>query len=218
MLGIVLLALASAFIGLVYAGSPERLASGVEVAGVDVGGLTPSAARALLERRAARLKYVPVTFFSGRHRWHVTPARLAVRVDWAAAVAAAQHRGDGFGPVRGLRRLKLRLFGGQVAPPVEAWETGLRYELSLFARSIDRPHRDAAHRLRGLTVHAVPGRDGRLLDRQEAASVVVRALASLSRGRPVELPVRIDAQRVRAADLRDAAEQARTALSAPVRL
>jgi vancomycin resistance protein YoaR len=217
-LGVVLLALVSSLVGLIYAGSPQRLAAGVEIAGVDVGGLAPSEARSLLEQRAARLRHVPVVFVSGPHRWQVTPARLGVRVDWGAAVEAAQRRGEGFAPVRGLRRLKLRLFGAEVAPPVEAWEPGLHYQLSLFAKPIDRRHRDASLRLRGLKVQVVSGHDGRVLDRDEAESVVVRALAALSRGRPVQLPVRVDPQRVRADDLADAAQQARTALSAPVRL
>ena len=46
----------------------------------------------------------------------------------------------------------------------------------------------------------------------------MRALARLERGRPVVLPVRIDPVEVTAADLAPAARQARTALSAPVRL
>jgi len=218
MLGIVLLALLTSLLGLIYAGSSDRIAAGVKIAGIDVGGMTIDHARTLLQHRAARLQHVPVTFVSGSHRWEITPARLGVRVDWGAAVEAAQRRGDGFGPIRGLRRLEVRVFGAHVTPPVRAWNTALTYQLSLLAKEIDRPHRDAALRLRGLKVAAVPGQDGNVLDRREAASIVVRALGSLSRGGPVELPVRVDPQTVTTEDLGDAAGQTRTALSAPVRL
>src|SRR3954447_16116678 len=54
--------LAAMVLGLAFAGSPSRLASGVRIAGVDVGGKTPHEARSILERRAATLASVPVTF------------------------------------------------------------------------------------------------------------------------------------------------------------
>lgn len=215
---VVLIALCSGLFGLIYAGSSDRIATGVEIAGVDLGGLTPGEAKSLLQHRAAKLLHVPVVFVSGTRRWEITPARLGVKVDWAAAVEAAQRRGDGFRPLRGLRRLEVRFFGAQVSPPVQDWNEALAYQLSLFAREIDRPHRDAALRLHGLQVAIVPGQDGNVLDRREAASIVVHALASLSRGAPVELPVRRDPQTVASDDLAEPAEQARTALSAPVRL
>jgi vancomycin resistance protein YoaR len=211
-------ALAGLLVGLIYAGSTERIAAGVRVAGVDVGGLTIGDAQKLLQRRAARLAHVPVVFVSGNHRWKITPARLDVRVDWAAAVQAAQRRGDGFAPIRGLRRLKVRVFGADVSPPVQYWNTALAYQLSLFAREIDRPHRDAALVRHGLKVAVVPGQDGHVLDRTAASSVVLHALAWLSRRGPVELPVRVDSRTVTAGDLTKATEEARTALSAPVHL
>src|SRR6266498_716231 len=42
-------------LGLVFAGSPSRLADGVRIAGIDVGGKTPGEARAVLERKAREL-------------------------------------------------------------------------------------------------------------------------------------------------------------------
>ena len=218
MLALAFVAVCGSLVGVIYAGSSERLATGVHIAGIDVGGRSIADARRLLETRAARLRHVPVVFVSGRHRWKITPARLGVRVDWDAAVDAARDRGDGFRPLRGLRRLGVRVFGAQVSPPVQAWDAALRYQLSLFARVIDRRHRDAALRLRGLRVAVVSGRDGRRLDRKDAGTVMVHALASLTRKAPVELPVRVDSQRVIASDLADATEEARTALSAPIRL
>jgi vancomycin resistance protein YoaR len=210
--------LVAGIVGLVFAGSSDRIATGVRIAGVDVGGLTGAQARALLEKRAAKLQHVPVVFVSGSHRFEVTPARLAVRIDWNAAVATAEDRGDGFAPLRGLRRLELRVFGASVTPPVHVWNTAVDYEVQLMAKQVNQPHRDAAVKLHGLEVAVVPGQDGHVLDRKAAAAVLVQALASLSRGTPVALPVRTDPQSVTADELADAANDTRTALSAPVRL
>jgi vancomycin resistance protein YoaR len=217
MLGAVLLAFGISMIGFLYAGSPDRLAGGVTIAGVDVGGLSPGDARTLLEHRSARLARVPVLFVSGSHKWEITPDRLGVKVDWSAAVESARRQGGGFGPFRGLRRLELRVFGGHIEPPVQAWHAALAYQLGLFAKVIDRPHRDASVQRRGLNIVVVPGQDGRVLDRQAAASVVVHALGALSRHTTV-LPIRVDAQQVQTGDLTQAAAQAHMALSAPIML
>ena len=210
--------LLASIVGFAFAGSSDRIANGVKVAGIDVGGMTPAHAKSLLERRAAKLQHVPVVFVSGNHRFEITPARLGVKVDWDAAVSSAADRGGGFGPLRGLKRLEVRLFGAEVAPPVQAWNTALAYQLTLIAHDVNRPHRDPAVKLRGLKTEIVPGQDGKVLDREEAADVLVRALGSLERGAPISLPVGIDSQTVTEDDLQDAADQVQTALSAPIRL
>jgi vancomycin resistance protein YoaR len=56
-----------------------------------------------------------------------------------------------------------------------------------------------------------------VLDRDAAATTIVRALASLSRS-PVDLPVRMDAPQITPNDLTVIAAEVKTALSAPVRL
>ena len=55
-------AVCGAVLGFVFAGSPSRIAGGVKIDGVNVGGLTAGQARAKLERRANALAEVPVTF------------------------------------------------------------------------------------------------------------------------------------------------------------
>jgi len=204
-------------IGLVYAGSSDRLADGVKIGGVDVGGLSSDEAENLLARKAAALVHVPVVFKAEGKQWEITPHRLGVRVDWGAAVNAAQNRGDGFGPVRGLRRLKVRFFGAEIAPPAHVYAPALSYQVSLLAKQIDQPHRDAALRRRGFHISVVHGQDGRILDRKLAVSVLVHSLASLTR-EPVALPVKVDKPTVTPKDLAPAARQARRALRSSVQL
>src|SRR5918999_1321382 len=193
-LGLVLVAL-----GFAFAGSSSALPEGAKVAGVDVGGLSPKAAQALLEQRALELRRVPVVFTAGRDSFRIRPSRLALEADWAAAVEAARQEGEGLGPMQGFRRIGLRVFGTDVYP------------------AVDDPHRDASIRLRGLEPRIVKGREGVVLDRDAAAGLIVQALSHFERG-PVVLPVRIDRPSVRAADLTSVETKVETALSAPVRL
>ena len=215
---VLLLGAAGVALGLAFAGSPTRIAAGVRVAGVDVGGLEPNEAAALLQARARRLVRVPVVFTARGRTWRITPDSLGVRVGWQEAVEDARREGEGFGPLRGFKRLDVRFFGADVAPQTQVFNGALELELDRIARDVDRPHREPSLRLRGLRPVLVPGRVGIVLDRRLAAEAVVRALASFERGTPVPLPVRLDAPRLSAPALAPAREQARRALSAPVRL
>jgi vancomycin resistance protein YoaR len=213
----VLAALAGMALGLAFAGSPSRLASGVRIAGVDVGGRTPSQARSILERRADELASVPVTFRVGSRTWQLQPRHLGIRVDWRAAVDAVRRQGNGFGPLRGFRRLDLRFFGADVAPPTQVYDAALETKLNQISAAVNVAHREASIVLRGLRPEVVPSRTGHLLDRHAAAATIVRALASLER-EPVGLPIEVDRPKVNASDLRVAQAQVRTALSAHVHL
>jgi vancomycin resistance protein YoaR len=204
-------------LGLAFAGSPSRLASGVRIAGVEVGGKTPRQARSILQRRADALASQPVTFRVGSQTWEMQPRHLGIRVDWGAAVDAVRRQGNGFGPLRGFRRLDLRFFGADVAPPTQVYGAALEAKLNQIAAAVNVAHREASIVLRGLKPQIVPSRTGHVLDRHAAAATIVRALASLKR-EPVGLPIQVDRPKVNAADLRIAQAQVRTALSASVHL
>ena len=214
---IALVLAAAAVLSFAFAGSASRLAEGTHVAGVDVGGLTPAAAQKLLEQRSAKLARVPIAFVAGGDRFQLTPARLGIEVDWAAAVDAARREGGGFGPVRGFRRLQTRVFGVDVAPPVRVYTAALTFELRRIGRAVEASPREAALVLRGLRPVVVPEQAGQRLDRRAAGTTVVGALAGFSRA-DVSLPVNVDAPRTLAAELQPALRRARVALAAPVRL
>ena len=205
-------------VGFAFAGSDARLAAGVEVAGVDVGGLTTQEARALLERRATAVAHVPIVFTVGEQQFPIRATSLGVKADWGAALDTAAREGEGFGPVRGFRRLQTRVFGAEVSPPVQAYTKALEYKLGRMADEVDRKHVEAKLVRRGLSVRTVPGQTGLRLDREAAADAIVRALATFDRGMQVPLPVRVDPVQVTAIDLGPATRQARVALSAPVRV
>jgi vancomycin resistance protein YoaR len=206
-------------LGIVFAGSSQKLADGTRIDGIDVGGLTPKQALRLLEARFADVQRVPVAFSAGGRTFRLRADRLGVEPDFPAAVAAARADGDGFGPVRGYKRLGLRFFPDEQQPRIRFWDQALKLKLAQLARSVDRAPREAALVRHGLAIEAVPGQTGRQLDRTAASRLVVDALGSLSRANGVvRLPVLSRPPRIAVADLLPALRQARLALSAPVRL
>jgi vancomycin resistance protein YoaR len=206
-----------AVLGFVFAGSPSRIAAGVRIDGVNVGGLTAAEARAKLEGRSAELAQVPITFTAGGHEWPLRSVSLGVETDWNAAVKLALDQGDGLAPIRGFRRLGVRVFGADVSPPTRVLEKALAYEVGRIGKVVDHPHRDAALVLRRLRPVVLPAQAGQVLDRAAASDVIVHSLAGFQRGH-VALPVRTDNPKIRAADLAPVATKVRTALARPVRM
>ena len=99
-------------------GVADKLAAGTTIAGVDVGGLSGA--------QAARLLSAP-RGGAEEHAGHVhrrrasrsrSPRPSSGRSRLGAAVATAAAEGGGFGPLRGFRRLQVRFFGVDVAPPL----------------------------------------------------------------------------------------------------
>jgi vancomycin resistance protein YoaR len=133
-------------------------------------------------------------------------------------VDAAARETDGFGPVRGFRRLQARVFGSEIAPRLPASNDALEFALDRIAGKVVRVPRNAAVIRRGLKIELGPERTGARLDREGAAQAIGGALGSIERtaGEVVELPVVTAEPDVTADRLVDAARLARVALSGPV--
>jgi vancomycin resistance protein YoaR len=211
----ILVVVGAVVLGLAFAGSPQKLPAGTEIAGVDVSGLTAGQARSLLEKRSRELAGVPVVFTAAGKHWRVKPSAVVVDVDWGAAVEAAQKQGEGFGPFRGLKRLGVRVFGGEVAPTSRVYQSAVDSYMGRFARAVDEASIEPSLVLRGTEADIVPGRSGRLLDRATAEKVFVQALTALSR-KPVPVPLKVDHTKLTTRDLVGAKVKAETALSGPV--
>jgi vancomycin resistance protein YoaR len=214
---LIALALVILALGLGFAGSPKTLPEGATIAGMDVGGLTTQEAVTRLERRYEALRKAPAVFTAGPREYRIRPNELILEVDWAGAVETAHRQGDGFAPLRGLRRLGARFFGADVTPRARVEPAILAHEVEVLSRGIDRPQRSASIRLRGLQPEIVRGATGRTLEREETARLIVASLVSLDRD-PEVLPVQISQPELKAEELDPALEQVRTAVSGPVRL
>jgi vancomycin resistance protein YoaR len=206
-------------VGLAFAGSSAELAEGTHVAGVDVGGMAQGAAVAKLEQAYRDVGGEPVRFEAGGASFPFAADQLAVEPDWRAAVAAAARSSDGFGPLRGFRRLHTRFFGAEVLPPIAVSNAALEYALDQIAERVDRQPKDAALVRRALRIVVIPERTGARLQREEAGEVIVRSLGAIERsGTTVQLPVETTTPAVGASRLAQAARRARVALSGPVTL
>lgn len=206
-------------VGLAFAGSRSELAHGTEVAGVDVGGLTRKEAISKLDGLFEQRSDDPVKFVAGTESYSFAANQLGVQPDWGGAVAAAERAGSGFGPLRGFRRLRARVFGAEVLPQLAVSDAALEYVLDQIGEDVNRAPRSAAVIRRGLRVSVAPEQTGSKLDRDAAAEVVVRALAALDRETATTaIPVAITSAPVSAAMLGEVAGRARIALSAPVTL
>jgi vancomycin resistance protein YoaR len=211
---LVVLALAA---GIVFGGSPSRIAAGVEIQGVNVGGLTAEEAQARLEALAQRYAAEPVLFTAEEESFRVRPEALDIQVDWAVAAQEAVERGDAPFPLRGLKRVWLRLGGAEVQPEATAFQPALEERVGRMAARVDRVPRQASLALTGFEPEIVPAVAGLELEREAAAAIVVAALAGFER-EPTPLPVAVDPPEVTSDTLAPVARQLRTVLSEPVRL
>jgi vancomycin resistance protein YoaR len=204
-------------VGLAFAGSQAELAPGTRVAGVDVGGLSKREAVAKLDSLFEQRSADPVDFMAATSSYRFAANQLAVQPDWNAAVAAAGRAGDGFGPVRGFRRLRARVFGAEVLPRLVVSNAALEYVLDKISADVDQRPRSARLVRHGLRIQVVPDQPGSRLDRDAAADTIVRALGQLERpSGAVALPVALTTPSVNAAMLAAPAERARLAISRPV--
>jgi vancomycin resistance protein YoaR len=210
-------ALLAILVGLAFAGSQSELAPGTRVAGVDVGGLTKREAVAKLDSLFEQRSPHPVAFMAATSSYRFAANQLAVQPDWNAAVAAAGRAGDGFGPVRGFRRLRARVFGAEVLPRLVVSNAALEYVLDKISADVDRQPRSARLVRHGLRIQVVPEQPGSRLDRDSAADTIVRTLGQLERpSGAVALPVEMTTPPVTAELLAAPAERARLAISRPV--
>jgi vancomycin resistance protein YoaR len=212
-----LVTLLGILVGLAFAGSPRVLAEGTHVAGVDVGGMTTRQAVAQLDAAFSEVRKEPVAFTAGDDTFSLAANQLGVDPDWQGAVAAAARAGDGFGPIRGFRRLHTRFFGAEVLPRIAVSDAALEFALDRIESNVEQEPRNAAIVRRGLRIRIVPSETGQRLDRDASARTMVRSLSSLERaGDAVPLRVATAAPPVTEEMLEPVARRARIVVSAPV--
>ncbi len=179
--------------------------------------MTKREATALLEARFERVAGKPVVFVAGDESYRFAANQLAVQPDWSSAITAASRASDGFGPIRGFRRLRTRVFGAEVLPQLAVSNGALEFALEKVAADVNAKPVDAALARRGLRIRMVEEQTGTRLDHDRAAETMVRALGKIERSQAATaLPVLVTAPKVTSEMLLPAARRARRAVSAPV--
>lgn len=161
------------------AARPERIAEGVRVAGIDVGGLDGAAARSLLAERFETGLRRSVVVHHGRKTWRLGAREAHVRSNVDALVTDALLRSDAGGP---LRRSIRRLSGGTVKadlePDVHYSNLAVVRLLGRVRKGIERPARDATLTLTAAGPEEQADRRGLRLRRTLLKDAVERSLAS----------------------------------------
>jgi lipoprotein-anchoring transpeptidase ErfK/SrfK len=181
----------------------ERIAPGVRLGAIPVGGLDAPTAERVLQRRLAAASRRPLAVRWGHASWTFAPARSRASVDVRAAVrdALARTRVAGF-----LARVAWPLPGGGLHVDVRAPVTYRGPPLSTFidriARAVARPPSDASVRVIGKRLFPVPDRPGVAVDRRALAAAIDAAVASAERPpRDLRVPILPVRARVTTADL-----------------
>jgi lipoprotein-anchoring transpeptidase ErfK/SrfK len=144
--------------------SGDRIAQGVSVQGVDVGGLTPAQARARLQRKLAgpAMEPVVVTIDGKPHALDARKAGVSVDVSGAVQEAAGKGRSDNF-VTRGWRELRGQAVHVDVPMPVDVDRTAARRFVADLGKSAVRPATDASFQVSVQSVGVTEGKPGRKL-------------------------------------------------------
>jgi lipoprotein-anchoring transpeptidase ErfK/SrfK len=169
----------------------DRIANGVTIAGVPVGGLGEAAARARIERDLIAELNKPVRVRSGSHHWTLTARGAGLTVDvnnMVSQAVSASREGSIFSrTVRGL-------FGGSVhrdVPLAVSYSHGAIRHLNAQIRSaIDRAPRDATVTPGAGGLEKVPSVVGLVVENKKLTSRLEHALAATGAGRSVSVPAR----------------------------
>jgi lipoprotein-anchoring transpeptidase ErfK/SrfK len=189
-LGIVVVLLAAMFI---YDHSRrDRIAKGVTIGGVPVGGLSEAAARAKVQRELIGPLNRPVTVRFGHRKWTLDPRQAGVVVDANALVAQAlsvSRKGSIF------TRTFRDLFGGSVdrdvKPHVGYSLAAVRALTANVRASVDRAPRDATVSPSASGLSAVSSATGVTVKDATLGARVERALTATGAARDVTVPTHV---------------------------
>jgi lipoprotein-anchoring transpeptidase ErfK/SrfK len=177
-LGLVCLFAGWVTLGVVLGRHEDRVYPNVYVLDVDIGGLTPAEATALLTETLGQLDAGVLVLRDGERRWPVPWAELGMRLDVEATVQAAFAAGRADQSLPTL--LGVLVGRHEVAPVCVLDPQTARATLEQLAPEVSVPPADAAVRLEGDQLIAVPGVPGRVLDVDATLGNLIATSAGLS--------------------------------------
>ncbi len=181
-----------------------RIAQGVTVAGLHVGGLRPAEAQTRLERSFLARLEEPIVVSRGKRTWKLGPREARIRANIDAMVAEAVRVSD-----RGniLERSFRRLTDGEVdtslEPEVTYSKAAVVRLMDRIRRSVEREPRNAEVDISASGVTTKSGRTGRALLASRLHKDIRAAIASPVAERRFKAQVRKVQPKVRHKDLVD---------------
>ncbi|MBA2349154.1 MAG: L,D-transpeptidase/peptidoglycan binding protein [Solirubrobacterales bacterium] len=142
MVALLVAALAAVF---VYDGTrEERIADGVRIGGVDLGGLTPVDARIRLDEQFVDGRRKPIEIDHGEQRFKLGPKAAKIRVNVDQLVRQAVDRSDRGGPFgRTFRRISGGRVDADLAPEITYSEKAVDRLVARVRKDVNRPVEEA---------------------------------------------------------------------------
>jgi vancomycin resistance protein YoaR len=201
-----------------YASSHQgRIYQGVQVAGLDLGGLSPADARTRLEGHFAEYAGKPLTLTAGDQSFQVTPAEAGARLDSATTIEAAMNWGRQGSLWEQSRAWVRALVRGVAIPPVIHLDPDAAHgSIAAIAPNVVKPAIDARLAF-GANGHPeiVPEVTGTRLDYGATESMLAERIATFT-GDPVPMVTRDDPAAVTAKSLAPDLPEADAAVDAPL--
>jgi vancomycin resistance protein YoaR len=171
-----------------YYVTSDRIPRGTSVGGIEIGGLTPTAATHRLRDGLAGPADVPITVVANGERARIDPSAAGLTVDVPATVAAAGG-GRSWDPVR---MWDYFTGGSDDDPVVQVDHEALETAVAEVADKVDVPATEGKVTFANGQAEATYPEKGTVVDREAAAAAVRAAfLASDSQGDGVDLPTEV---------------------------
>jgi lipoprotein-anchoring transpeptidase ErfK/SrfK len=195
---VVLLALAIG--GYAYARTTSgQLLHGVEVAGVDVSGMTRPQAMQAVQRAVTAELSRSITVQAAGKTWTTSPAQLGVTADVAGAVDEAFAASDAAWPVLAFDRLTHRSLGASIDVAYTYPTDQAAALVATIAKSVNRSPRSASMGLTGDDLTIVHPHDGRAVKVSTGETMLVGAMKDGTSS--VTIPVRTVQPKITAKNL-----------------
>jgi len=159
----------------------DHIYPGVNVLGLDVGGLTPREAEAFLKESFGYYREERLLLRYGDRVWDMSAHELGAGLDAERTVAAAYHVGGEDNILENLyQQAKVLRFGHTILPALDFDEGRCALRLSQLAREINRPVRNADLIIEGLEVQEIKSQTGLQLDIEATQELIRQRIASIS--------------------------------------
>jgi len=180
----------------------DRIAKGVTIAGVSVGGMSEAAARAKIQRELIAPLNRPVIVRSGSQHWTLTARRAGLTVDAGNMVdqALSVSRGGSIF-TRTFRDLSGGSVHRNVALVVSYSHAAVSGLTAKVRAGVNRQPRDASVTPSAGGLTQVAGQNGLTVDSDLLGGRVTRALAATGRARTVAVPAHVVKPKVTTAEL-----------------
>ena len=160
-----------------------RIYPGVNVAGVDLGGLTPAEAADEVSRAITFPESGRILLQDGQNGWVATPQELGLFLDPGATAASAYKVGRQGGLFDRLEVQFETWYRGRTIAPALLFDQRLAYfYLARLAEQINQPVIEANLGLQGTEVVVHSGKIGRTLDIEVSLALLSRQVQSLQDG------------------------------------